>query len=402
MAQSPAALPFRSLEIGGYNKQFRAYGSERLPGKRKTGFYGGAGVKSLALSLCVLGTQLLAAASEPIQRGDDHAATPAEGHVTDPLRWANSVSADTRVKILALDPERVTESDIRTLLSRMPAPQIIKIHGGLLPVKLHMKSFTKFLVGMGYPEASVRNPTNGMYTYGYYHSSDLIAGVIAWYYERDGLRPMVVGHSLGGFQAIRVLHKLAGESGNELSVWNPLTGRKENRCVITDPLDGTTRPVVGLQVSYATAIVAGGLGRILPNEWDMNNKLRKIPDSVEEFTGFQKGLDLLGGDFLGSGPSNDYHAMGKAKVHNVRLEALSPHGTIPDTSSLVKDPRIKDWINNYQPGDQGLEAVPPEHRFGLKSARIIWAAEVWHNVKKHWVIELQRLIQAKAPQDHVH
>ena len=66
-----------------------------------------------------------------------------------------------------------------------------------------------------------------------------------------------------------------------------------------DPVEWKSRPVVGLRIPYATAVVAGGLGRALPNQWEMNGKLRKIPDSVEEFTGFQKGMDALGGDLLG-------------------------------------------------------------------------------------------------------
>ena len=49
---------------------------------------------------------------------------------------------------------------------------------------------------------------------------------------------------------------------------------------------------------------AGGVTRFLPNQWSKNFKLRKIPDTVEEFTGFYKGRDLLGGDYWGYGPAN--------------------------------------------------------------------------------------------------
>src|SRR5262249_31239544 len=161
------------------------------------------------------------------------------------------------------------------------------IHGGVLPIKAGMNSFARFLIGMGYPQASIQNPGNGSYTYGYYDRSDEIAGIVAWYYERDGMRPMIVGHSQGSNQTVRVLHKLAGTSVKRLAVWNPVTGKEEQRYEITDPLTGRPRPVVGSQVSYATAAVAGGLARVLPNQWDMNAKLRIIPDSVEEFTGFQ-------------------------------------------------------------------------------------------------------------------
>jgi len=47
----------------------------------------------------------------------------------------------------------------------------------------------------GYPEASIRNPGDGTWTFSCYESSDMIAGMIAWYYEKEGMRPIIVGHS---------------------------------------------------------------------------------------------------------------------------------------------------------------------------------------------------------------
>lgn len=321
------------------------------------------------------------------------------GVIAGPKLSSNSVPMETRRRILALDPEHVTEADIGELLSQMPAPRIINIHGGLLPIKRTMNSFARFLIGMGYPEASIRDPVSGAFTYGYYDRSDKIAGTIAWYYERDGLRPMIVGHSLGGIQALRVLYKLAGDRETTIPVWNAQTRRAEKRDSIIDPLTGMTRPVVGVQVSYATAAVAGGLGRILPNEWDMNGKLRKVPDSVEEFTGFQKGFDILGGDYMGYGPANEYHSTGSASVRNVRLRAASSHSTIPDAKGLLKSQEVRDWIQSYQPGGQ-LKVAGNELSSKTKSARVVWAAEVWHGIKKHWVLEEQRLIRAGLARDH--
>jgi pimeloyl-ACP methyl ester carboxylesterase len=316
------------------------------------------------------------------------------------LYRVKALSADVKARILELNPEQVTEQDVTGLLARNPAPRILNIHGGLLPIKSGMNSFARFLIGMGYPEASIRNPGNGSYTYGYYDRSDKIAGTVAWYYERDGLRPMLVGHSQGGLQVIRVLHKLAGTSATKLTVWNPVSRTEERRQEIRDPLTGMTRPVVGLQVSFATAVVAGGLARGLPNQWDINSKLRKIPDSVEEFTGFQKGLDPLGGDFLGYGPANEYFPTGSAKVRNVRLPATSSHSTIPYTSGLLKQPAIRDWLANYRPNCVDENAAGANSEFGNKNARTLWAAEVWHGVKKHWVLELQRLIRAQSADLH--
>lgn len=58
---------------------------------------------------------------------------------------------------------------------------------------------------------------------------------------------------------------------------------------------------------------------------------------------------MLGGDFLGYGPANDYHPTGNAKVRNVRLPAGHPHSLIPYAKGLLKNPAVKRWIDNYQP-----------------------------------------------------
>ena len=302
-----------------------------------------------------------------------------------------------RERIMALDPEHVIEKDIREVLSGAPAPKIINIHGGLLPLQGSMTSFSEFLVGMGYPRASIQNPRDGSYAFGYYVRSEELCGLIAWYYEREGLRPMMVGHSQGGIQVVKVLYRLAGESTPNIAVWNPLTWKAEERYEFIDPLTAKRCPVVGLRVPYATAVLAGGLGRALPNQWEMIGKLRKIPDSVEEFTGFQKGMDALGGDLFGYGSSNDYKSSGKAKVRNVRLPSTYAHTTIPVTSHLLKSQQIKDWINNYQPGHGDVEEPQLDVNFDLDSSHVLWAADVWHSIKKHWVLELQRLLQASSP-----
>ncbi len=304
---------------------------------------------------------------------------------------------EIRKRIMALDPEHVSGKDIQEVLAGAPAPRIINIHGGLLPVEGSMLSFSEFLVGMGYPRTSIRNPRDGTYTFGYYVSSEKISGLLAWYYEHEGLRPMLVGHSQGGIQAIKVLYKLAAEPTRKIRVWNPLTWEAEDRYDFVDPLTRVRRPVVGLRLPYVTVVVAGGLGRALPNQWSMNGKLRKIPDSVEEFTGFQKGMDMLGGDFFGYGGSNNYEASGKAVVRNVRLPAAYAHGTIPRTKHLLQDQKIVDWINDYQPSHEAVSEPRLDVKFESDDAHILWAAEVWHDLKKHWVLELQNLLRAKYP-----
>lgn len=305
------------------------------------------------------------------------------------------LTPELSARILAVDPEHVTEAQIRSVLSRTPAPRIINIHGGIFPVHTRMISFSKFLIGMGYPELSITNGSDGTYTFSCYESSTKVAGMIAWYYEKEGLRPIIVGHSQGGFQAVKILYQFAGRTVDRLEVWNPLTWQPEGRFEITDPISGRVRPVVGLQLPYVTAVGAGGLARFLPNQWSMCGRLRTIPNSVEEFTGFYKGLDLLGGDFLGYGPANYSKPNGQAVVRTVRLPSRYRHGSIPDTRHLLASQELKDWINHYQPGPGPVLTPGLDQEFEADSRHILWAAEVWHSIKKHWVLELQRMIRAQ-------
>ena len=162
-------------------------------------------------------------------------------------------------QILALNPEHVTERDVREVLAGMPAPHFVNIHGGIAKVIPRMVSFSEFLIGMGYPGQSITNPSDGTYSFSCYESAEKIAGVMAWYYERDGLRPMLTGHSQGGMQVVKVLYKFAGHS--PLHVWNPLTWEEEKRCVITDPLTGKERPVAGLHQGAGAAGARGERGQ---------------------------------------------------------------------------------------------------------------------------------------------
>lgn len=302
-----------------------------------------------------------------------------------------SLAPDIEEKILALNPEHITEKEIKEVLSHAPAPRIINIHGGIYPVYLFMASFSEFLISMGYPEESIRNPADGTYSYSCYTDSRKLAGLIAWHYEKEGMRPMIVGHSQGGIQAVKVLYELSGGFSGELHVWNPIVKEEEERIAIIDPLTGIMQPVVGIKVSYATAVGAGGFTRLLINQWSMNGKLRSIPDSVEEFTGFYMGLDIAGGDLLGFGSMNKFKANGKARVRNVKLPLGYSHITVPDTRHLAGSTEIRDWINNYIPSEEPKLTVT----FESSSKHILWAADVWHSIKKHWVLELQRLIRAR-------
>jgi hypothetical protein len=295
-------------------------------------------------------------------------------------------------RILALDPDRISDEDVRNDLAAGPTPRIVLVHGGVVGVYLMMESFGKFLVGMGYPEARIRDPHNGEWSQNPYGSSERLAGELAWYYERDGVRPMMIGHSQGGMQTVKVLHELAGDFGGNIPVWDPLTDMAEQRYAITDPVTQAQRPVVGVKLSYASVVGAGGLEFWAPTGWRLAGRLRSIPDSVEEFTGYS-----IAGDPIaltpptGASSYDMYRQTGNAQVRNVNLPLGYNHVSVPNTDYLIEEPRKRDWINAYGSAKQTDAATIP----GGDDDHILWAADVWHSIKKHWCLEAQRLIRAQ-------
>lgn len=303
---------------------------------------------------------------------------------------ALSIEPAIEDRILALDPERISDDDVRNALARVPAPRIIGVHGGIYPVYLLMESFGEFLTGMGYPDNKLRDPRDGAYSRSPYEDSARQAGEIAWYYEHEGVRPMLVGHSQGGIQVVKILHELAGTFGPQ-RVFNPLTGEWENRTTIIDPLTGRERPVVGVSVAYASVVGTGGWSLALPVHWKIFPVVRTIPDTVDDFTGYRIGLDFFAWDAPGLEGVKTFHAEGKAQVRNVTLPAEYSHVFVPDTAQLAQSPAMRAWINAFDPDDAAGRAPLPDGT----TTNVLWAADIWHSVKKHWSIEAQRLIKAR-------
>ena len=308
-----------------------------------------------------------------------------------------NLAPDVEERILALDPERISAEDVRNTLAAGPAPQIINLHGGIYPVYLSMSNFARFLRDMGYPFDRIRHPGDGRLSHSPYEDSAQIAGLIAWYYEHEGLRPMMIGHSQGGMQAIKVLHELNGEFAKSIPVWNPLTDSAEQRTTIIDPITGRERPVVGLKTSYVAVVGAGGAAFLLPNQWIMAGRLRTIPDTTVEFTGFFIGVDFWAWNTQGDVKSDAYHHNGTAEVRNVSLPASYNHVLVPVTRHLAEDPKMRAWINDYTPYAQTQPPIPEGD-----SDNLLWAADVWFGIKKHWCLELQRLIRAKQARQRAH
>jgi hypothetical protein len=303
---------------------------------------------------------------------------------------ALALDAHLEARILALDPQQVSDSDVRQVLALGPTPRIVALHGGIYPVHLVMESFTRFLAGMGYPAAKLRHPGDGRLSHSPYESSLQLAGLIGWYYEREATMPMMVGHSQGGIQLIKVLHDLAGDGVTQIAVWNPHTDTAEPRVTIVDPFSGAERPVVGLKIGYASVVGSGGAALMLPNQWSMARRLRTIPDTVDDFTGYALGVDLVAWDLPGAGTR--YRAQGSARVRNVELPAEYSHVFVPQTSHLARDAAMRDWLNAYQPGQAALTAPVVQTRAADNS---LWAADVWYHIKKHWVLEAQKVVRAR-------
>ncbi len=289
--------------------------------------------------------------------------------------------------LLSLDPNDISAREVSEVLSRLRAPRVINLNGSV-PV-VTMDSFSRFLIAMGYPEASVRNPMTGTYSYTSYQSTERLAGMVAWFYEKDGMMPIAIGHSQGGMVVIKVLHELAGAFRPRIAVTNPITGEPENRYDIMDPVSGEQRSVMGLRLGFASAIATGDVMRLFLGQWDMLGRLREIPDTVEEFSGVSIDSDMLGKALFGE---DRYRSLGSALVRNVRLPASHSHLTVPLTEGLAANSTTRAWIEAYRP--QGERPELPGKLSG-STDNILVAAELWHSIKKHWCIALQRLVKAK-------
>jgi hypothetical protein len=239
---------------------------------------------------------------------------------------------------------------------------------------------------MGYPAWQIRDPRDGRLSQGSFGDSLVWAGTLAWYYESEGTMPMLIGHSQGGMMVIRILYELDGAFHESIPVWDPVAGVALPRATIRDPRTGATRPVVGLAVGYAAAIATGKLPRILLGQWDMLAKLRRIPDTVNEFS---IPWDPIAGTF---GDPEPYVAIGTARVRNVMLPSSYSHIRIPETLHLAASDKTRTWIDAWSPD---TSAPLPEGE-GVDTTNLLHAADIWHSVKRHWCRSAQQVLSAKG------
>ena len=327
---------------------------------------------------------LVASCATPLAVTDQRAGPPAPGSVL----HGTAIATDVEDRILALDPLHVSDDDVRHTLALGPTPRIFKLHGGIFPTRLIMESFADFLIRMGYPERAVRDPGTGDTSHSPYESSIDLAGEVAWCYEHEGVRPMMIGHSQGGMQLVKVLYELDGKFDDRIDVFNPTDAICRGSHHDCRPADRQDTPHHRPQ-----AVVCVGRGR---------RRYRVAAAQPMEHgeppvrhTGHRRRFHRLRTgrrpDRLDGPRTRDlYAALGTANVRNVRLPAAYSHLYVVNTARLGAEPNARAWINAWTPALTGKD--PPA---GIDQENIQWAADVWYSIKQHWVIEAQRFVRAR-------
>jgi hypothetical protein len=274
---------------------------------------------------------------------------------------AAPLSAEAREGLLAIDPERISERQVRELLALAPAPRVLLFKGSL---GADMESFGAFLQRMGYPAQRLRNPATGRYSYSFRWDGcscvecDALAASVGPLVRQGGMAPMLVGHSGGGVTVGRILQLLATENAAP-------------------------------RLPFAATLGTGALLRWAPGfpgcAADVP-QLGRVPASVAAFTGYRIAGDpftsLLGfGEYR---PADGGEA--PARVRNVLLPAQVSHVRAFEVDGYAEHPQLRAWISAYQPGSNPpLPEVP-----GLDLSNLHHAADLWHSLKKHWALQARQ------------
>jgi len=288
---------------------------------------------------------------------------------------ASSHAAD----VASLDCARA-DALTAAMLPAARAPHVVMLQGSLGIVT--MEPFGRFLAAMGYPERALVDAHGGAMTTDSDIAGPTLAGALASMHERDGVRPIVIGHSKGGGVVIQTLRALAGVDGNDLPLVDPRTLAPLPRTSYADPATGESRRVVDLKLPLAAAIATGRMPRILRGQFELARVLRDVPDSAESFVGFFIPFDPIAGTFAGD--EDPYRALGRANVRNVVLPPQTSHIGVPRTEALAADPAARAWIERYRPG---AGEPPPALR---DAENLAMAAELWFAIKHAWCSEAQR------------
>jgi hypothetical protein len=272
-----------------------------------------------------------------------------------------TVTPEARERLLAIDPDQVSDRQVRELLALAPAPRVLLFKGSL---GADMESFGAFLQRMGYPPQRLRNPATGGYSYSFQwqgcicRECDALAGSVAQWVHSEGMAPMLIGHSGGGVTVGRILQRLAADA---------------------------TAP----RLPFAATLGTGALLRWAPGfpgcAADVP-QLGRVPASVVAFTGYR----IAGDPFTSLLGFGDYRAADgggePARVRNVLLPAQVSHVRAFEVDGYAEHPQVRAWIEAYQPGSPAPLPDAPQ----LDLSNLQHAADLWHSLKKHWALQARR------------
>ena len=150
-------------------------------------------------------------------------------------------------------------------------------------------------------------------------------------------------------------------------------------------------PIFDLSEQQQSILYDIRLPRILLGQWDMIAKLRRIPDTAVDFTGFSIPWDPIAGTF---GDPEPYLATGTARVRNVVLASGTRHVGVPETVHLAGNAVTRAWIDAYSPD---VNAPLPVVE-GIDTANLLHAADIWLRVKQNWCRSAEQRLNRKAAQ----
>ena len=237
----------------------------------------------------------------------------------------------------------------------------------------------EFLIAMGYPGKQMRDPRDGKLSQRSFGDSLHWAGTLAWYYESEGMMPMLIGHSQGGMMAIRILYELDGAFHDAIPVWDPLAGaalaaHDDSRSAHRRHASGQGTEV-GLCSSHgdgqADAGSSGSMGHDRQVAPDSRHRHRISPDS--RFRGIRSREHLA---TLSPMPPSAPRACATSSCRPAPVTC-----GLPDTSA-----------SRHQCGHARAGSTPDRlsctrRRPRLPSvdtSNIVHAADIWYSVKKHW------------------
>ena len=82
---------------------------------------------------------------------------------------------------------------------------------------------------------------------------------------------------------------------------------------------------------------------------------------------------------------------GTPSCRNTWLPADYAHVTVPATRDLLQSPAMRAWIDAYVPDNASALSPLPEG----PDEHVMFAADVWYGLKKHWALEAQSFVRAR-------